>query len=279
MHTKENTNQPVALFLFAHQDDELGILYEIEKSIQQKYCALCLYLTDGGYGRNRPEVRNRESYRVLTKIGVKKENIKFLGTMLCIEDTKLCYYTSLAIAAITKIIGDQEIACVYCPAWEGGHPDHDALYLIASMLIEQKNIQIPCWQYPLYNGANLIYPFFRVFQPLEDNGHVISKRIPIKKRLKYLHFCIYYKSQIKSLIGVLPLIAWNYLVDGHQHLQPIKRQINFARPHAGLLYYEKRDFMVWSEFETAIKRQNNSTLIRENPIGKRRSTNGVIAVD
>lgn len=253
MHIDMNTEKPVAVFLFAHQDDEFGIFYEIEKSTEQQHCVMCLYLTDGSYGKASSEIRNQESCNVLINLGVKRENIHFLGSKLGIRDTKLCFSLSSAILTVAELLRNRPVASIYCPAWEGGHPDHDALCVIASVLISQYNIQAACWQYSLYNGANLRHPFFRVLCPLAENGHALSTRIPIKKRLRYLFYCATYKSQIKSWIGLLPLVAWHYLTDGNQYLQPIKPLDHCACPHAGPLYYEKRGFMAWSEFESAIR--------------------------
>jgi hypothetical protein len=253
MPINTNPGRPVALFLFAHQDDECGIYHEIEKSVQQRHCVLCLYLTDGSYGGAAPEVRNRESRDVLMKLGVEDENIHFLGSAMGIQDTRLCFSISAAISAVADILGNHPIASIYCPAWEGGHPDHDALYVIASTLIEKKKIPAQRWQYSLYHGANVKHPFFRVLSPLGENGQVFSKKIPAGKRLKYLCYCTFYKSQRKTWIGLFPFFAWHYLTDGHQYLQPIQLLKTYVRPHAGPLYYEKRGFLTWSEFEDAIK--------------------------
>ena len=253
MPIKMKTSKPAVLFLFPHQDDEYGVFYEIEKSAKNNFRPICLYLTDGSFGEASPKARNEESRKVLTRLGVQEENIHFLGTRLCIKDTKLCFFLSTAVSAIVELIGNQILSGLYCPAWEGGHPDHDALSLIASIFIEKENIKAPCWQYPLYNAANLIHPFFRVLQPLENNGRIVSKRIPLKKRLQYLLYCASYKSQIKSWIGLFPLVAWHYLTDGRQYLQPVNRVKNYHRPHEGPLYYEKRGFMSWSEFAGAIR--------------------------
>jgi LmbE family N-acetylglucosaminyl deacetylase len=251
MPINPNAGQPVALFLFAHQDDECGVFYEIEKSVAQPYRVVCLYLTDGSYGGADPEVRNRESRGVLTKLGVKDENIHFLGSALSIRDTQLCFSIPAATSTVAELLNNHPIASVYCPAWEGGHPDHDALYIIASLLIEQKGIRGNCWQYPLYHGAKMKHPFFRVLRPLAENGSSIAEIIPLRKRFAYLRYCASYKSQIKTWIGLLPFFAWHYLTDGHQYLQPIRRLNHDVRPHAGPLYYEKRGFLTWKEFENA----------------------------
>lgn len=253
MHTKTIKAQPVALFLFAHQDDEYGVFYEVERAIESGLDPMCFYLTDGSYGKAHPNVRNRESLRILSKLRVQQENICFVGTELHIKDTQLCYSLSLAISAVSDRLKDRSIVSVYCPAWEGGHPDHDALNLLTSKLIMKKGIRAHFWQYPLYNSANLIYPFFRVLKPFDTNGTVVTRRIPINNRLKYLHYCISYRSQIKSWIGLFPMVVWHYLTDGHQYLQEMKATTDYTRPHAGMLYYEKRAFMSWSEFERAVK--------------------------
>lgn len=253
MPINPNTGQPVALFLFAHQDDECGVYHEIEKSVQQRHFALCLYLTDGSYGGAAPEVRNRESRRVLMKLGVPNENIYFPGSALGIQDTRLCFSIPAATKAVAELLSSQPVASLYCPAWEGGHPDHDALHVIASLIIEQKGIRGKCWQYPLYHGAKMKHAFFKALSPLAENGSSIAEIIPIRKRLTYLRYCASYPSQIKTWIGLLPFFAWHYLTDGHQYLQPVRLFPNDVRPHAGPLYYEKRGFLTWKEFENATR--------------------------
>ncbi len=260
MPIKMKITKPAALFLFPHQDDEYGVFYEIEKSIQKNVRPICLYLTDGSYGEASPEDRNEESRKVLTRLGVQEENIHFIGTRLCIKDTKLCFFLPAAVSAIAELIENQRLSSLYCPAWEGGHPDHDALFLIASIIIEKQNIKTPCWQYPLYNAANLTHPFFRVLQPLKNNGRTVSKPIPPKNRLKYLLYCTSYKTQIRSWIGLFPLVAWHYLTDGRQYLTPVNPIKTYHRPHAGPLYYEKRGFMTWREFAYTIKNERREDI-------------------
>ena len=85
----------------------------------------------------------------------------------------------------------------YVPAWEGGHPDHDALNaatLIARKRINQEDIKI--YQFSLYNAYRCRKPFFRVSYPLKKNGDVLIDIIPIKIDLN-----IYFAALIILLNG------------------------------------------------------------------------------
>jgi LmbE family N-acetylglucosaminyl deacetylase len=246
----------IALFLFAHQDDEFGVYYEIEEMIAKNKCVLCMYLTNGGYGNASIEDRNQDSTDVLVKLGVRKENIHFIGSRLSIEDSKLCFSLWTAILEVDQLLKKNSIDTLYCPAWEGGHPDHDALYIIAMILIKLRRLERGNqWQYFLYNSEKLPYTFFRVLRPLKLTEKIFSRKIPIKKRLIYLSYCASYRSQIKTWIGLFPFVALHYIFDGNQYLLPIKLFNFILRPHKGALYYEKRAFITWGQFKTAINSQ------------------------
>ena len=80
---------------------------------------------------------------------------------------------------------------VYLPAWEGGHQDHDAGHLLGLSLAAPG---LRLRQFPLYQGAGLPGPFFRVMAPLPGNGpsnleaarHFISLADELEK-IVFLH--------------------------------------------------------------------------------------------
>ena len=67
------------LFVFAHQDDEVGAATRIQYEVGQGAVVHCVFLTDGGLGGASPAQRDAESLRVLTALGVDPARIVVMG--------------------------------------------------------------------------------------------------------------------------------------------------------------------------------------------------------
>ena len=170
------SKKPINIYFFAHQDDECGILNEIIENVQNEELVYCVYLTTGVECERSSNVRNNESKKVLQSIGVKKENILFVGDILSINDNDLILNLNKAKTWILDWISNKEVNSVFVPCWEGGHPDHDSLNAIVANVFYQKKEIHKIKQFPLYNGQNCIKPFFNVFEPVPENGVVYKKK-------------------------------------------------------------------------------------------------------
>ena len=180
------TSAPIGqktLFVFAHQDDEAGVFFEIERCISLGQTVICVYLTDGGI---LAEARNAESLGILKKLGCHPDQIYFVGRELGCRDG---YGPNSLKAIYDWLLGklcNEKIGTVYCPAFEGGHQDHDAINLVISAIAQKVSHNMQFFQFSLYNGARTAWILFRVLHPLPENGPVKSVKIPIKKRLVFL---------------------------------------------------------------------------------------------
>ncbi|MDA9947528.1 PIG-L family deacetylase [Planktomarina temperata] len=250
MHT--NKPQGVALFLFAHQDDEFGVFFQIEQELRAGRQVLCAFITDGGVTAV-PERRNTESQRVLYKLGVLQENIIFLGPALKIMDGALHNnIKSLANWLISFFNRHSNIQSCFIPAWEGGHPDHDVLHAATSYFLASQNKLKILRQYSLYNSYRCPKPFFRVLSPLKENGPIEYQQVSIKDRLRYIRLCLGYPSQLKAWIGLFPFTLAHFVLDGAQALQPVDIKRLSFRPHSGCLYYEHRKTHDWEAMQRVI---------------------------
>ncbi|MBK6361576.1 MAG: PIG-L family deacetylase [Comamonadaceae bacterium] len=255
----ENDLLSTSIFLFAHQDDEFGIFQKILDELEAGNLVCCAYLTNGALGPDLANRRNRESLTVLLKLGVDVKNIFFAGDILGISDSKLLEHLDLASNWIRNWWSRiPRIQSVYIPAWEGGHPDHDALHAI-TLRIAQDNIDPSrIQQFSLYNGYQCSGPLFRVLSPLPNNGPTNSRPIAWNNRLKFLSYCLQYPSQRKTWIGLFPFVLMHYIFYGLQATQPTNIQRIRSRPHSGLLYYERRGFCTWDNLTTRINNWNNT---------------------
>lgn len=249
-----NQEKPIALFLFAHQDDEFGVFAQLERESLAGNQVYCIYVTDGAATAS-PAQRNAESISVLLKLGVPRDNIFFIGQELKITDGKLYCNTKNLIIWLTRFLDNKKtISSCYVPAWEGGHPDHDMLHAITILLMERCNKLASVRQYSLYNGFGVSGSFFRVMSALKENGAVESLYIPWRSRIKYLRLCLSYPSQWKTWMGLFPFISMKLLYQGSQQLQPVKIERLESPPHYGRLYYERRSFAEWQDFKKELEK-------------------------
>lgn len=245
--------QPVALFLFAHQDDEFGVFERIASLRRRGVRVACAYLTDGQTASATAAQRNAESLEVLARLGVEAQDVRFAGAELGIGDARL----PLHLDAAGRWIGDwfdglAPIEAVHAPAWEGGHHDHDALHALTVLLAAQRGLLARTWQFSLYQAQDLAGPLFRVLAPMPQNGPVDALPIAWRDRLRYLRHCLSYPSQRTTWIGLFPFVALHYLLRGVEQLQPVAPRRIGERPHAGPLYYEKRRFFTWQRLAAAV---------------------------
>ncbi|MBK8870040.1 MAG: PIG-L family deacetylase [Elusimicrobia bacterium] len=242
---------PVSLFMFAHQDDEYGVFPYLERKNFDGKCII-VYLTDGGKGRISPSQRNNESMRVLNSFGIAPENIWFIGEALGVKDGTLCNYLERVWASLRDRLHKNrcEVRVLYAPAWEGGHPDHDGVNVLARRLVKFNSDTTMAWQFSLYHGKGCIGPFYHVMSPLEEDGPCSQKTFSWKEGIRYACLCFSYHSQWRTWVGLWPFVAARYLLFRKLCLQPLS--IRQGRPHNGILYYEKRDFARYEDVSRCV---------------------------
>lgn len=249
----EPDSQEAAVFLFAHQDDEFGVFQSIELERARGHRVHIAYLTTGVRADASSAVRDSESLRALSGLGVPRSDVLFAGSVLQIPDGALAGHLQRAVQWLATWFDTiPALARVYVPAWEGGHPDHDCLHAAALMASVQQGFKGSVRQYPLYNAYRLPAPMFRVMSPLPPNGAVERVPIPLVNRFRFMRNCLGYPSQFKSWLGLFPFAALHYLLVGAEFLQEVSTARLRERPHAGALYYEHRRFATWDEVNGAI---------------------------
>lgn len=244
---------PVSVFLLAHQDDEFGVFESILREREAGVRIQVAYLTTGVPLGSTPDVRNEESLRVLARLGVPAQDVQFAGAALGISDGSLREQLPAVIGWLSSRFARwQGLQRMYVPAWEGGHPDHDALHAAAVIAATASGAAGKLRQFPLYNAHRCPGPLFRVMAPLADNGTVERISIPWRRRLRFIGHCMSYPSQFKSWLGLLPFAALHYLITGEERVQPVSGARLVQRPHEGTLYYEKRRFGTWAQMQQSL---------------------------
>ena len=237
------------LFLFAHQDDEYGVYPLLERLASGDEAITVIYLTSGTPDGQESTRRNRESREVLCRLGVSGSDIYFLGADLGLPDGKLFRHVERAAQAVQAYMETREKPTrIFTPAWEGGHQDHDATYIVACYLAKVFSCVDTSRQFPLYHGRGLPGSLWHTFSPLPENGPVEAERMTWRQRLHYVRYCLLYHSQWRTWLGLYPMYVLNLLISGRQLLQPLRLARLNETPHSGPRLYERRGFCGGDEF-------------------------------
>jgi LmbE family N-acetylglucosaminyl deacetylase len=226
---------PHALFVLAHQDDEIAFAARMRQLLRDGWEISVAYLTNG----IRPDVRDGEARAALACIGVDLARVQFFG----FPDGSLVDHLDDALQRLERVTG---VDAVYCLAWEGGHQDHDASHLVAAAIAARRGA--PCFETPLYHGRGRPGPFFRSFSPF-GNGWA-ARRMTWREVFDAVRLCRFHRSQRRTWLMLLPGLVvrrkeWTRRVD----VERLR-----AKPHPGRLYYERRFGVSWEEFEAKSRR-------------------------
>lgn len=234
--------------ILPHQDDELGIFNFLDKNRNNSKNIFFIYLTSGTFIKsNISKIRNLESIKVLKKFNIPKKNILFLGDELNIFDQKLYTKYNKVIPFLKRHLKKIKANVVISPIWEGGHPDHDATFLISKYLIRQLKIK-KFFQFPLYNKKK--YFFFNILEFNSHRNFRYKKNLyNLKKGLKYFLNIYIYKSQRLTFFILFQSLLFHFLIKKYEILAKYNG-LPLNKPQRGKLWYEKRYKFTYKNFKS-----------------------------
>ncbi len=239
------------VYLLPHPDDEFAVSRWIVDATRAGRPVHAVFLTDGGHAGQDVARREAESLDVLARLGVCPDHVHFLGHEHRLPDgalhAELPRALGLVRQCLSRIGGPIDLRF---PAWEGGHQDHDATHLIGLHLLADGAVRAGS-QFPLYRAAFHRWPLFCVMRPLPQHAIAFRRRSSWSERLQQLSLCLVYRSQWRSWIGLLPVLAGHLLVDGHSYLCRPEAHRIAASPGTGRPLYERRGFLSWDAFASA----------------------------
>lgn len=235
-----------ALFVFAHQDDEIAAAARIAHYVRAGATISCVFLTNGEFHNITSAVRDEESRRVLARLGVDLSRVHFIGSEERIPDGALVEHLDRALALLEARV-TEPVDEVWCLAWEGGHQDHDASHLVAVAFAAQRGL--PCFELPLYHGHQLHGPLFQTLAPLRVGQAWVGRRVPLREGLRLLALCRFYRSQRKTWLGLLPGAVFRLILGGREWTRAVDVARLAGKPHEGALFYERRFRYPWESFD------------------------------
>ena len=241
-----------ALFVFAHQDDEIAMAARITQTLRAGASVSCAYLTDGEGRAASSDVRDEESRRVLTRLGVDLARVHFLGSRARIPDGRLVEHLPQALELLERAIPER-VDEIYCLSWEGGHQDHDASHLVAVAFAKRRGIVERCFEMPLYHGHLMPGPFFNALAPLRVGEPWSARRLTLAEGLRVALLCRVYRSQRRTWLGLLPGALVHLAVFRREWSRRVDPGRLRDKPHGGTLFYERRFGVSWEDFASRAK--------------------------
>jgi LmbE family N-acetylglucosaminyl deacetylase len=246
------SDRSTSLYVLAHQDDEYGCAPQIARDAAAGRRAVVVYLTDGSTPLVAEMVRTAESRAVLGALGVALDDVRVIGATLGIGSEALPERLEHAYAALLELaraLGPARPLRIYAPAWEGGHPDHDATHLAAARLARELGVS-EIYEIALYNGYRRRGPFYRVLS-FCDGAHVgdaAGPRLSMAEVVRYGLLCWHYPSQRRTWAGLFGGAFARLALRRRHAIRRVPSNRSRSRPHPGSLYYERRWGLSYERF-------------------------------
>ena len=167
----------------------------------------------------------REARAAAKTVGVNKIEFLPLHTQVPLMDQRLYRSLPQAFSALSTIVERLDPGCLLTLAYEGGHPDHDAVSFLTAQL--GRTFSLPVWETPLYHRSESGGGVFQQF--VEERGEVVEHPVAGEELDAKLRMLGCYKSQFDALPSFdsarerfRPQVAYDYS----------------RPPHAGKLNYE-----------------------------------------
>jgi len=243
------------LFVMAHQDDECLLSTRIAREIETGCDVHCVYLTNGEVPTRGFDgaVRDAECLRVLARLGVLRRHVYLLGTRHDIKAETLAERLPEAFDLLETQTSRLPLQRIYCLAYEGGHPDHDATHLLTAALALKRGLALRTWQVPSYTAFGASRRLFRLHHPIPRRVRTLTRTLPAGLAIRHALLFREHRSQWRTWLGLLPGHLLERVVLRRERFQALDLSALGARPHAGPLLYEQRLGTCWESFERSTR--------------------------
>jgi LmbE family N-acetylglucosaminyl deacetylase len=242
--TDENTK---ALYLFAHQDDEIPIIAKMASSERAGRGVYVIWITDGS-GTADPKLREAESRNTMKFIGVPQENLFFLGY----QDRYSWKNLDAVLGDVLKLVEKIQPEEITADAYEGGNIDHDVASLMGTLAAARVPSVREHYEFPLYNSYKNNYRVNQ-FLPRDDSPTLYTKLDGdlLALKIKALDF---YPTQAAITTTMKTLIRKDKLKKYGEPYRAVPKYDYTSRPVEETLGYElnKRNPTSFSDWHDAV---------------------------
>ncbi|OQW50273.1 MAG: hypothetical protein A4S09_00325 [Proteobacteria bacterium SG_bin7] len=236
--------------LFPHCDDEYFVIDHLLKWKSDGHSVKACFLT---HHQALGEKRRTESTYFLNRHRI--NDILFIDNPKCL-DGKLPAHIKEILDCVS---GFGKFDIILTPAWEGGHQDHDAAFVVGKILSQRYGSKH--LQFSTYNGAVTNKIFYKVSFPIQS---LIRNEIEIPLTIlsafkKCLGVFFIYPSQWKTWVGLAPFMLYSLIKSRAIKVFESKAVDLLVPPHTGKLLYERFERMTWTEFKGHCERALQTT--------------------
>jgi N-acetylglucosamine malate deacetylase 2 len=242
-----------AVFVLAHHDDEVFCAGHLLRALAAGERLRILWATAGGLAPAGP--RLREGERVRRLLGLEAGAVRDLG----LPDRGAVFSIADIVAGAESLLDDalgpghRGAATIYVPAYEGGHPDHDAVNLAVAVL-RARWPGLSAREFPLYRrgrgGLSV-----QAASPAAGTSPQPFSILPLGDEALALRHRLARANASQLLPSLLPLLALAR-VAGRWRAEPSRPlpPHDYTRPpHHGRLLYEVYTRRRFADFRAAAR--------------------------
>ena len=232
----QNIKMKNLLFIIPHPDDEIVGCCSIIRRYKSEGKKIFLFFTTNGV-LSKEHIWFWKKNQIEKMVQIRKKEMKLSVKML---ELKNYFFQNIPTRTlkekinetydrIRKIIQLKKIDTIFCPAYEGGHQDHDVSNFICSKLSNLCDI----YEFSEYNYFN---------KKINCNSFITKNKNQKTLTLSYEEKsfkkkCLeIYQSEKKNL---------NYIEIDSESFRPIINYDYSKPPHAGVLFYRRFSFFAW----------------------------------
>ncbi|MEJ2718804.1 MAG: PIG-L family deacetylase [Deltaproteobacteria bacterium] len=224
------------LFLFAHPDDECAIAGTMRQLLANGSEFHGMWVTSGGRF-DLAERRESELMQAMTVLGLPLSRVHLLR----LPDLGLLDTLEDACDRVVRFMTEMRPAAVFVNAFEGGHPDHDAVNFVAYEARSRAGLQPRLFEFPLYNGCGPLHHWRWQINRFPPSGspalytQLDNDDIDCKYRIMRT-----YSSQWMFMIPARLALTRSRLKKLGEPYRPCPEDRDHTmRPHPGTLNYER----------------------------------------
>lgn len=243
------------LFLFGHPDDEVFIAGTMKQLIDRGADLHGAWLTSGDYFGKGQE-REWEFARAMNILGLGRSRTHLLR----LPDLGLVRELGHASDEVAGLISKIRPRAVFADAYEGGHPDHDAVNFLAYEGCARAGVRAELFEFPLYNGSGEPYFWWWRINDFPPGGpptlynRLTDNAIDCKYRMMRV-----YAGQWMYMIPARLVSSYAKLkTRGEPYRRCPENRDHTVPPHPGTLNYERpfNSFMKihFSDFREAVQK-------------------------
>ena len=218
------------LVLVPHPDDEVvGVGTFIEDAVRRGCSVRIAFLTDGVPATETlwPWQRKDRAQRAALRWREAAQVQRAMGYEIALEQNLPTRTLRLHLAStyrlLESVLRRDQIECVWAPAYEGGHQDHDTANFLASLLART----VPVWEFSEYHFARR-----RVTcnQFIEPHGAECVLRLNEAQRAHKRQLLESYHSERGNL---------GYVTVFEEQMRPLPVYDYTSPPHLGRTFYQR----------------------------------------